>query len=120
MTKLFISTVEVIEGHLYEVWGEDSKLVVYDQFVRVICDGEVWDHIHIFYGTVADREGFHHPNFNAKAEAERLAARVHDRGWIDTKHWHHIGNITELRKSELERLEESWSDVSDHYESYYG
>ena len=116
MANLIISSVEVIEGALYEVWGEDSKLIVYDSFVRVICDGDVYDHINIFYGTVTDREGFHHPNFNAKADAERLANRVHDRGSIDTQYWHFIGNLSELRERTLDRLEESWSDNSDHFQ----
>ena len=118
MARLRISMVTVIEGALYEVWGEDGKLVVFDQFVRVVCDGTVYDHVHMFYGSVETPDGFHVPNYNAKQDAQNLAARVHDAQFINTEHWHCIGNLTEIMKTADERLAESWSDVSDHYENY--
>ena len=116
MSKLTISGVEVIQGNLYEVWGEDGKLIVYDTFVQVVCDGEVYDHIHMSYGTVTDDHGYHHPNYNAMGDAEKLANRITDAGVIDTKYWHCMGNLSEM-KTGLERLEESWSDNSDHFQN---
>ena len=115
MTRaIAVSTVDVIEGNVYEVWGEDSKLVVYDCLVQAICDGDIYLHNHTFKGTVEDREGFAHPNFHAKEDAERLANRVADHGFINLDHWVSAGHVDEL-EDPLERLERSWSDTSDHY-----
>jgi hypothetical protein len=118
MTKLFISSVEVVEGYLYERMAEDGKIVVYDSFVRAICDGDVYDHEVIFKGAFKDEyEGYYHVDYNAKPNAERLASRVAEAGFINTDHWESKGNLSEIMKTQEERLEEAWSDVSDHYEN---
>ena len=88
MAKFHVSRVEVIETDLYEVWGEDEKLVVYDLNVRAFVDGEIYDHKHIFKGVFKDeREGLYHADMGAKKHAHDLANRVADRGIIDTDHW---------------------------------
>jgi hypothetical protein len=112
MTKLFISGVEVIQGDLYEVWGEDSKLVVFDTIVQAIVDGDIYHHNHVFKGVVQDPEGFEHPNMNAVNSAKTLANRVSDAGMINTEHWICVGNLSEI-EDPLVRLEREWS--SDHY-----
>ena len=119
MAKLRISEVKVVQGHLYEVWAEDQKLVVYDSFVRVVADGNVYDHFYLFKGYVEDDLGFCHPNYSAKDQVEKLAARIEECGFIDTQYWHFAGNLSEIREREEERLMESWSDYSDHFEDYY-
>jgi len=111
---MFISSVNAIEGNLYEVWGEDSKLVVFDVIVEAVCDGAIYHHTHVFKGVVEDREGFAHPNFNAVKDADKLVARIADRGYIDTSHWVSVGHVDD-REDSLTRLERSWSDTSDHY-----
>jgi hypothetical protein len=117
MAKFFISSVEVIEGDLYELFSEDCKIFVFDSFIRAICDGEVYDHRHIFKGSFVDDEGINRPAMNAVADAHTLADQVSSRGYIDTKHWDCVGNLSEIMKSADERLEEAWSDISDHYEN---
>ena len=119
MAKFIISNVEVIETDLYERTAEDGKIVVYDLIVRAYIDGQVYDHNHVFKGAFKDEhEGYYHVNYGAKDEAHRLADRVGSAGVIDTAHWTCIGNLSELYKTQEERLEEAWSDVSDHYENY--
>lgn len=111
--KLLISNIDVIEGHLYELMGEDEKIFVFDSFVRVIIDGEVYDHNHIFKGCFVDDDGFNRPNMNAKADAEKLVANIMEAGMIDTRYWTCVGNLYELEKTADERLKEAWS-YSDH------
>ena len=90
-TKMIsVSSVNVIESNLYEVWGEDSKLVVYDLVVQAVCDKDVYNHVHVFKGYWEDDEGFNHPNYGAKEDAHRLAGKVLDRGTINLLHWNLI------------------------------
>jgi hypothetical protein len=117
MARLIISRVDVIETDLYAKWAEDCEIFVYDLIVRAYVDGEVYDHNHVFKGYVEDEEGFYHPNYGAKDAAHRLADRVADVSAIDTDYWTCIGNLSEIYKTAEERLEEAWSDCSDHYEN---
>jgi hypothetical protein len=114
MAKLLVSSVNVIEGDLYQIMGEDEMLVVYDTFIQAICDGDIYYHKHVFKGHGQDDDGFEHPNRNAVAHAENLANLVRDRGSIDTSYWNCVGNISEIEDT-MVRLEREWSDTSDHY-----
>ena len=115
--KLFISEVNVLETDLYSRMAEDGEIVVYDCIVRAICEGAVYDHKVIFKGAFKDQyEGYYHVDYNAAKDAERLANRVAEAGSINTDHWVAIGHVDEIYKSQEERLAESWSDISDHYE----
>lgn len=95
--------VNVCEGPLYQMMGEDEMLHVYDLWIEAIIDGDVYYHKHIFKGFVEcevpeDCGGgcFNYPNFNAKSEAERLAERVRKADSINTDHWEFIGSYSEL------------------------
>jgi len=110
-----IKEVNVVEGNLYEVWGEDSKLVVFDVLVEaILLNGDIYYHNHCFKGHVRDEEGFEHPNYYAVVDAKNLADRVKKAGKINLDHWYHYGNVKVL-KTRDERLAEAWSDTSDHY-----
>lgn len=113
--ELKIEGVEVVEGCLYKKWAEDDYIYCYDLVVDAVVDGKVYRHNMVFFGAVEDENGFWHPNYNAKPEAHRLAERVAKKGIINTKYWEYI---REVDNSDLveERLMQSWSDVSDHYE----
>ncbi len=106
-----IKDAGVIEGYLYEVWGEDSKLVVYDLYVQAVdFDGNLYTHRHVFKGYFTDEyEGFNHPNFGAKPEAHRLAQRVRDKGVINPNFWdtESADNLAD------EKINEMWSDYAD-------
>lgn len=95
MSKLFVSTVDVCEGYLYELMGEDSKLVCFDTTVRAYCDGDIYEHKHLFKGSFTDKEGIPRANMSAVPNANYLANRVTERGFINTEHWLHIGNLSE-------------------------
>jgi hypothetical protein len=115
--NLFISDVMVVEGNLYQVMGEDEMLYVYDAVVQAIVDGDIYHHKHVFKGHVQDPDGFDHPNYNAKGDAEALMVRVSDHGVINTDHWELVGNLSEM-EDPLVRLEREWSDNSDHFVDY--
>jgi hypothetical protein len=74
--KAFISLVEIIEGNLYELMGEDSKIFVFDSFIRVISDGEVYDHKHIFKGSFVDEDGINRPDMGACCSAVNLLDKI--------------------------------------------
>ena len=117
--KLFISEVNVIETDLYSRMAEDGEIIVYDCIVRAICDGDVYDHQVVFKGAFKDQyEGYYHVDYNASKDAKRFCNRVAEAGVINTDHWDCIGNLSEIMKTPEERLEEAWSDYSDHFENY--
>jgi hypothetical protein len=119
MTKLYVSDVEIVETDLYERMAEDGAIIVYDCFVRVYCDGMVYDHEHVFKGAYKDQyEGYYHVNYNCRKEAEKLANRVAEAGQINTDHWNEIGHVDEIFKTQEERLEEAWSCAEDFIERY--
>lgn len=95
--KLFVSKVDVCQGALYELMGEDSVIVCFDTVVRAYCDGDVYEHKHVFEGSFRDRDGINRPNMAAVPYAERLANRVHSKGEINTAHWLCVGNVSEGR-----------------------
>lgn len=100
MNKLFVSTVNVCEGALYELMGEDSLIVCFDTVVRAHCDGDVYEHKHIFNGSFVDREGINRPNMAAVNNAHTLADRVSRKGEINTEHWLCVGNVSETPYNE--------------------
>lgn len=115
MNSFQVSSVHAIETDLYEVWGEDSKLVCYDMVVEVIVDGDIYHHKHVFKGCFRDEEGIMRPNMGCKEQAQRLAQRVANHGWINTDHWNLVGNLSEI-EDPMDRLQRAWSDYSDHFE----
>jgi hypothetical protein len=85
--KKKVSKVEVIEGPLYEKYGEDSMVVCYDLWIEATVGDIIYRHKHVFRGMGETPEGFACPNFNAKPDAHRLAERVRKRGVVNLKHW---------------------------------
>ena len=114
--KLRVKSVKVIESNLYSRMSEDQEIIVYDLLVTCVgVDYKIYTHKHVFYGCFEDEEGFYRVDFGAKPEAHRLANRVVAKCEIDTAHWECTGKI-EDEDTYDHRLEEAWSDVSDHYE----
>ena len=114
--KLRVKMVDVIEGNLYKKWAEDDYIYVYDLVVQVVgVDYKYYVHKHVFYGCFVDDEGFYHPDYNAKKDAHKLMNRILAKGEIDTKHWNCVGDVPDKDNFD-ERLQEAWSDISDHFE----
>jgi len=113
--ELKIEGVEVVEGCLYKKWAEDDYIYCYDLVVEALVDGKVYRHNHVFFGAFVDEEGYWYPNYNAKPDAHALAKRIEEKGIINTKYWEYIREADDSDLV-LTRLEEAWSDVSDHYE----
>ncbi len=118
--KLRIKTANVIEGDLYERFAEDEKIFCYNLYVECVgSNWKVYRHKKAFYGAVQDEEhGFWYPDRNAKKNAHKLLNRIIAKGEIDTKHWHNCGSVPDPDEFDR-RLEEAWSDISDHFEDYY-
>jgi len=87
MSKSKIHNVSVVEGPLYEKWGEDSMVVCYDLWVEGVIRDRVYRHKHTFKGMTENPDGFPCPNYNAKSDAHNLADRVSLAGYVDTKYW---------------------------------
>jgi len=93
--KLAISEVLVTEGDLYELMGEDSLIHIYDSSVQVVCDGDVYQHKHVFKGYFTDDYGFMRPDMGSSHAAHNLAIKVSNSGFINTDHWLCVGNFSE-------------------------
>lgn len=91
MPKLDIDFVELLDGDLYEVNGEDGNLIVSDTyFVAVTRDGRRFLHrSHRVRGFCVSEDG-NVPNYNFRARAEPFAARVEARGSIDLSYWREL------------------------------
>ena len=114
--KLRAKSVNVIETNLYKKWAEDDYIYVYDLIVQVVgVDYKVYHHKHVFYGCFEDEDGFHRPNYGAKQDAHKLMNRVLAANEIDTKYWECVGEV-EDEDAYDNRLQEAWSDISDHFE----
>lgn len=118
MRELKIEGVEVIEGPLYKKWAEDDYIYCYDLVVDAVVDGKVYRHNHVFFGAFCnDETGNWYVNYNSKSDAHKLADAVAKKGIINSKYWEYIREADDSDLV-LARLEEAWSDVSDHYEEW--
>ncbi len=84
-----IAEVDVIEGALYSKLAEDGEIICYDCWVVATCsDGEEYVHTLTFKGAFQDPDyHYYHVDHGAVRGAEKLAARVVDRGYINTNFW---------------------------------
>ncbi len=93
-----VKEVNVIEGSLYSRIAEDGEIVCYDCWVVATCsdtradfgieDGEEYIHNLTFKGAFQDPDyHYYHVDRGAVRGAEKLAARVGDRGYINTNFW---------------------------------
>lgn len=87
--RIPIATVEVVEGPLYHVVGEDEQLTCFTHgLIATDTTGREWVHYFRFTGHVADDDGINRPAMAlARPMAEELALEVRRRGTINPEYW---------------------------------
>jgi hypothetical protein len=85
--KMKVDSATVVEGPLYEIFGEDEMIVTFNCSVMVEKDGEMLFHKLLYRGHFVDEEGFNRCS-HSRAQAQELVNRIYDAGLvIDTEHW---------------------------------
>lgn len=94
-----IIDVQVWQGGLYQVMGEDEMLYVFDAGVVVVtADNRRWIHkTFLVKGAGRDEDGCTRPNRGWREEVETFRARVDKRGTVDLAYWEEL-------------IEESWQE----------
>ncbi len=105
MKRISIATCSAVEGPLYAVEFEDSIGTCYDwSFEARGVDGKRYVlRTYRVEGCVRNGEGYLQPNYRAKDQAARFAARVEARGSIDPTLWDETPDRDALRE-----LMDSW------------
>jgi hypothetical protein len=96
--KITAANIEVLEGELYRVLGEDEELFVFDVEIGAVINGRRFvlrDYVQkgarfAEYDADADCGGFYYVNHDAKAAAIRFAERIVRRGVIDLDRWDEV------------------------------
>ena len=83
MKSVKVNKVSVVEGNLYEKYGEDSMIVCYDLWVHALVGDKIYTHKHTFKGMTENPDGFACPDYGAKPAAHDLAEKVRARGFIN-------------------------------------
>lgn len=88
--RIKIATVEVVEGPLYHVVGEDEMLTCFETSISATdTTGREWSHYLRLAGHVVDEEcGCNRPFMAiARTIASKLADEVRKRGEINPEYW---------------------------------
>lgn len=96
--KITSANIQVVEGELYRVSGEDEQLFVFDVEIVANVNGRRFvlrDYVQkgaefVEFDGESDFGGFYVVNRNAKATAIRFAERIVRRGVIDLAHWDEV------------------------------
>jgi hypothetical protein len=103
-----VQRVEVEEGGLYEVMGEDSLLTCFCCGVIAVTDkGEFRHSTFVERGHgYSEREGVNYANPNARSNAQRFADKVSARGQIDLTYWEPVRRVSLEARLDRWALEE--------------